>query len=93
MIESVGPLAGLRVVDLGAGPATGLATMMLADFGARVLRYPDPGGSFRECLPSARMWLRGKAQGSDLDGDLAVARCGGRLLAERSCPHRLRIHP
>lgn len=39
-----GPLAGLRVLDLsGLGPAP-FATMMLADFGARVLsvRRPDP---------------------------------------------------
>ncbi len=73
MTESVGPLAGLRVVDLSAGPAAGLATMVLADFGARVTRYPDPSGSHADRLPSARMWLRGKAEGTDLSGDLTAA--------------------
>ena len=67
------PLAGLRVVDLGSGPAAGLATMELADFGARVIRYPDPEFSHLNEIPSARMWLRGKAPGSDLAADLAAA--------------------
>jgi crotonobetainyl-CoA:carnitine CoA-transferase CaiB-like acyl-CoA transferase len=71
--ESEGPLAGLKVLDLGAGPATGLATMMLADFGARVLRYPDPEGSHLDRISSARMWLRGKAEGTELHGDLSTA--------------------
>lgn len=73
MNTSVGPLAGLKVVDLGSGAATGLATMMLADFGARVLRYPDPAGDQWDWLPSARMWLRGKAEGTDLHADLQMA--------------------
>ena len=56
-----GPLAGLRVVDLGEGPVTGLATMVLADFGADVLKVEPPGGDPARTLPSAPMWLRGKA--------------------------------
>jgi crotonobetainyl-CoA:carnitine CoA-transferase CaiB-like acyl-CoA transferase len=67
------PLAGLRVVDLGSGPAAGLATMELADFGARVIRYPDPEYSHLNEIPSARMWLRGKVRGNDLAADLAAA--------------------
>ncbi len=54
-------LNGIRVIDLTRGPAGGLASMMLADFGAEVLRVvqrstPDP----LEKLPAAPMWHRGK---------------------------------
>ena len=56
-----GPLSGIRVVDLGEGPVTGLATMVLADFGAEVLKVEPPGGDPHRALPSAPMWLRGKA--------------------------------
>lgn len=67
------PLAGLKVLDLGSGPAAGLATMELADFGARVVRYEDPDFAWLNDIPSARMWLRGKVSGTDLAGDLADA--------------------
>ena len=56
-----GPLSGLRVVDLGEGPVTGLATMVLADFGADVLKVEPPGGDPHRGQPSAPMWLRGKS--------------------------------
>ncbi|MEM8767759.1 MAG: CoA transferase [Pseudomonadota bacterium] len=64
------PLTGLRVVSCGAGPALGLATMILADFGATVRRYTDPEYQVLDDVPSARMWLRGSAPGTDLAGDL-----------------------
>lgn len=67
------PLSGLEVVDLSSGPAAGLATMILADFGARVVRYPDPGFQYLNEMPSARMWLRGKAEGQSLAADLRMA--------------------
>lgn len=54
------PLAGLEVLDLTSGPAGGLATMVLADFGARVIRFPDTRYDTLNHMPSARMWLRGK---------------------------------
>ena len=54
------PLTGLEVLDLTSGPAGGLATMILADFGASVTRCPDPLFSDLNTEPSARMWLRGK---------------------------------
>ncbi len=54
------PLVGLCVLDLTSGPAGGLATMVLADFGARVIRYPDPDYQELNHIASARMWLRGK---------------------------------
>ena len=52
-------LAGLRVIDFGqyvAGPAV---AMMLADFGADVIRIEPPGGS-RWSSPAARVLNRGK---------------------------------
>ncbi|XOV88995.1 MAG: CoA transferase [Pseudomonadota bacterium] len=58
------PLVGLRVLDLTSGPAGGLATMVLADFGARVIRYPDPEYDELNQVVSARMWLRGKKNAS-----------------------------
>ena len=71
------PLANVRVFDLGAGPVTGLATMVLADFGAEVIKVEPPGGDSFRALASSRMWLRGKASLTvDLDdaGQLAQLR-------------------
>jgi crotonobetainyl-CoA:carnitine CoA-transferase CaiB-like acyl-CoA transferase len=48
------------VLDLTSGPAGGIATMILADFGADVLMVERPGGSPFDGLPAARMWRRGK---------------------------------
>ena len=50
----------LRILDLTQGPIGGLATMVLADFGAEVLRIERPGGDPFEQLAAAPMWLRGK---------------------------------
>lgn len=55
------PLSGLTVLDLSSGPAGGMATMILADFGARVTRIIDREFNYLNEIPSARMWLRGKA--------------------------------
>lgn len=54
------PLAGLRILDLSRGPAAGIATMILADFGADVLVVERPGEDPFTRLPSAPMWRRGK---------------------------------
>ena len=67
------PLSGLKVLDLSSGPAGGLATMVLADFGACVIRYADSEYEYQNDMPSAKMWLRGKAAGRDLEGDLLDA--------------------
>lgn len=55
------PLSGLQVLDLSSGPAAGLATMILADFGATVCRVIDPEYDSLNDIPSAPMWLRGKS--------------------------------
>ena len=53
-------LKGVRVVDLTHGPVGGLATMIMADFGAEVLVIdaPEPHGINE--LASTPMWRRGK---------------------------------
>ena len=54
-------LAGdLRVIDLSSGPAGGIATMVLADFGADVIKVERPGGDPLRRFPASPMWLRGK---------------------------------
>ena len=55
-----GPCATLRVIDLSSGQTGGLATMVLADFGADVIKVEPPGGDPLRTQPSATMWLRGK---------------------------------
>ena len=80
-------LDGLTVLDLSTGPAAGLATMFLADHGARVVRLIEEGA------PHLReggfvVWDRGKACTKlDLAGahaDLQAAGCpaGGTPAAE-----------
>ncbi|MCB9483813.1 MAG: CoA transferase [Dehalococcoidia bacterium] len=54
------PLDGIRVIDLSYGPAGGMATMILGDFGAEVIKVEQPSGDPFRSLPSAPQWLRGK---------------------------------
>ena len=55
------PCAGLRVVDLTQGMCGPMATMILADYGARVIKVEPPGGDWaRRHLRGFHMWNRGK---------------------------------
>lgn len=54
------PLDDISILDLSLGPAGGLATMVLGDFGAQVIKVEPPGGDPFRKLPSSPMWLRGK---------------------------------
>jgi crotonobetainyl-CoA:carnitine CoA-transferase CaiB-like acyl-CoA transferase len=54
------PLSDLRVLDLSLGPVAGVATMVLSDFGAEVIKIEPPGGDPFRALPNSPMWLRGK---------------------------------
>jgi crotonobetainyl-CoA:carnitine CoA-transferase CaiB-like acyl-CoA transferase len=58
--NGVGPLAGLRVLDLSNSPAGGQASQTLADFGAEVVHVEPPGGSLLRRLPSFPIIGRGK---------------------------------
>lgn len=53
-------LDGLRVVDFSQGMAGPLATMVLADNGADVVKVEPPGGDWARALPGFLMWNRGK---------------------------------
>ena len=55
-------LAGLRVVELGKGPVTGIAGTILADFGAEVVRVESPRPDPLQELPAHPVWQRGKHQ-------------------------------
>ena len=50
----------IRIIDLSSGRTGGIATMVLADFGAEVVRVEPPGGDPARNEPSAPMYLRGK---------------------------------
>ena len=54
------PLTDTRVLDLSTGSVGGVATMVLADFGADVIKVEPPGGDPARELAAAPMWLRGK---------------------------------
>ena len=53
-------LDDIRVIDLSEGPIGGMTTMVLADFGADVIKIERPGGDPWRSVANAPMWLRGK---------------------------------
>src|SRR6195952_360884 len=52
--------AGIRVIDLTQGMAGALVTMILADYGAEVIRLEPPGGDPMWEHPAYLLWNRGK---------------------------------
>ena len=68
------PLQNLTVIDFSQGPAGGLASMILSDYGASVIKVDGPEGDWFEANPAAPMWLRGKRRLSvNLDDPVARA--------------------
>ncbi len=55
-----GPMLGLKVLDLTRGLPGALATMLLADYGADVVKVEYPVGNPLEQDPAYRVWNRGK---------------------------------
>jgi crotonobetainyl-CoA:carnitine CoA-transferase CaiB-like acyl-CoA transferase len=58
--SSTGVLAGVEVLDLSWGIAGPMATMLLADHGARVTKIEPPGGDPFRSQAGYRVWNRGK---------------------------------
>ena len=54
------PLSRYRIVELGVGPVTGLATMVFADFGADVVKVVPKDGDPWADTGSWPLWTRGK---------------------------------
>src|SRR5438132_337813 len=59
-MEHVGPLRGIRVIELSTGIAGGYATKLFVDAGAEVIKVEPPGGD------PLRRW---SPSGADLDGN------------------------
>lgn len=55
-------LTSYRIVELGVGPVTGLAGMIMADFGADVIKVSPVEGDPFQSMPSFPMWMRGKTE-------------------------------
>ena len=69
------PLERFRIVEVGLGPASGLATMMLADFGADVVKVVPKSGDPFAGMASWPLWSRGKRiVYADLRDDAEVAK-------------------
>ena len=85
-------LEGITVVDFTQGMAGSLATMVMSDFGAEVLKVEPPGGDPFRGYPGAIQWNRGKrsvildlktSDGMDAAGKLAA---GADIVAESFRP-------
>jgi crotonobetainyl-CoA:carnitine CoA-transferase CaiB-like acyl-CoA transferase len=75
-------LGGLRVLELASGIAGPMAAMLLADFGAEVVKVEPPEGDPERARPGFLMWGRGKTSvvldpGSDRDQERLAALLAG----------------
>ena len=57
---TLGPLEGIRVVELSTGIAGPIAGMLLADYGAEVVKVEPPSGDPARALPGFAVWNRNK---------------------------------
>jgi crotonobetainyl-CoA:carnitine CoA-transferase CaiB-like acyl-CoA transferase len=76
-----GACAGIRVLDLSRAAAGSLATMVLADFGAEVIRVEPPGGAPISRTPASLLLHRGKRSIT-----LELDTTAGRVELERLIP-------
>ena len=51
---------GITVLDFTSGRAGGVATMVMSDFGAEVIKVEPPGGERFRSSPGSIQWNRGK---------------------------------
>ncbi|HVM99870.1 MAG TPA: CoA transferase [Caulobacteraceae bacterium] len=73
---------GVRVLDCTQGLAGPLASMLLADFGADVIKVEPPGGDRARCEPGYLTWNRNKKRLTlDLEGGVDRERLEGLLAA------------
>ena len=72
---------GVRVIDLTQGMAGSLSTMILADYGAEVIRLEPPGGDPMWAHPAYLLWQRGK-RSVDIDWASQAGRAQARQLVE-----------
>src|ERR1700736_4235902 len=79
----VGPCDGLVVLDFSWGMAGGLATAVLADFGADVIKIEPPDGDPFRSHPAWLAWNRGK-KSAVLDLKTAEGRSHAHRLAEQA---------
>ena len=78
-----GPCDGLVVLDFSWGMAGGLATAVLADFGADVIKIEPPAGDPFRSHPAWLAWNRGK-KSAVLDLKTAQGRTQAQRLAEQA---------
>ncbi|MFN8523000.1 MAG: CoA transferase [Chloroflexota bacterium] len=86
----MGPLQGIRVVELSTGIAGPFAGMLLADYGADVVKVEPPTGDPARGLPGFAVWNRGKQSVAlDLGAATGRARLDAMLAAADVCitPH------
>src|SRR5215211_6144971 len=57
---TLGPLEGIRVVELSTGIAGPVAGMLLADYGAEVVKVEPPAGDPARALAGFAVWNRNK---------------------------------